>query len=211
MDQKTVFLDSEADAWKSRNQILPMQDRDPVIAGLQTLQYRPHRALEVGCGTGWRLREIRSLWGAECWGIDPASPPNDGDGVVISRGTADVLPFDDSAFDLLIFGFCLYLTDPKDHFRIIAEADRVLRDGGMLVIFDFVPGRAYKNAYAHRPGLFSHKMDYANLLLAHPSYRLLHRSYAEHSPPPSFQLDEATAADFLLKDAGSAFPSTTIR
>jgi len=30
-------------------------------------------------------------------------------------------------FDLIIFGFCLYLTDWSDWFRIVAEADTVLR------------------------------------------------------------------------------------
>jgi len=52
-------------------------------------------------------------------------------------GTADVIPFQDKSFDIVIFGFCLYLCDRDDLFKIAAEADRVLKTPGWLLIKDF--------------------------------------------------------------------------
>jgi adenylyltransferase/sulfurtransferase len=41
------------------------------------------------------------------------------------------------ALDLVLFGFCLYLVDRKLISRVVAEADRVLKDTGFLGIVDF--------------------------------------------------------------------------
>ncbi len=121
-------------------------------------------------------------------------------------GTADRLDFPDGHFDLVIFGFCLYLCDVSDHFTIAKEADRVLANSGALAIYDFLAPVPFSNDYAHKQGIRSYKMEWSRMFTWHPSYRLIARRYHESSFPFTFHPNEMIAADFLRKDATSAFP-----
>ena len=78
-------------------------------------------------------------------------------------------------FDVVYFGFCLYLVDRFDLFQVVAEADRVLKTGGFLFITDFDPRIAMKRKYHHKEGVYSYKMKYENLFLGSPSYTLIEK------------------------------------
>jgi SAM-dependent methyltransferase len=178
--QKTIFLLGEADAYFHRNaqqnaheHAAALQDpcHDPIIRAL--IEIKPQRILEVGASNGWRLDVARQLWHTKAHGIDPSrAAVADGNtrypSIALQVGTADALPA--ALFDCVVFGFCLYLCDRPDLFRIAAEADRVLAGGGHLVVYDFFPTAPHCNPYVHRPGIFSYKMDYAALWRWHPSY-----------------------------------------
>jgi SAM-dependent methyltransferase len=179
-EQRTAFLDSEGDRYFQRNaQELDKQHaaalsdptKDPILRTLLAL--KPPSILEIGAANGWRLDVAHRLWGARCHGVDPSRAAVDAGcarfpHVSLHVATADRLP--DVQVDCVIFGCCLYLCDRADLFRIAAEADRVLQTGGYLIVFDFYPPAPYRNAYAHRPGMFSYKMDYATLWSWHPAY-----------------------------------------
>jgi ubiquinone/menaquinone biosynthesis C-methylase UbiE len=216
-NQKDVFLNGEGDAYFSRNRTALSNDEamakaDPVLPVLAGLHPFPKRVLEVGCANGWRLHRMRTLGAEQCCGLDPssdavASGAKSYPKLLLQVGTADTLPFDDNAFDLVVFGFCLYLCDPSQHFRIVAEADRVLANGGHLVVFDFDPPAPYRNAYTHRPGIFSHKFDYSRLFLAHPHYRLREKRVAGHGPAGTSLLpDDRVAVSLMIKDPSTAWP-----
>jgi ubiquinone/menaquinone biosynthesis C-methylase UbiE len=214
--QKTAFLQGEGDAWFARNRAPYDPERDPVARAIARLDLGAKAVLEIGCGGGARLAHLGRRLGAACRGLDPAAAavahaaaahPE----VAFERGTADALPYEDAAFDLVILGFCLYLADPSDHFTIAREADRVLRPRGFLVIHDFLPPRPYRNRYAHRPGLHSYKMEWSRMFLWHPAYSLLHREYGEHGAGLTFAADERLAVDVLRKDAEAAFADNADR
>jgi ubiquinone/menaquinone biosynthesis C-methylase UbiE len=143
-------------------------------------------------------------------GIDPSAAAVEAGraafpGIDLRVGTADALPFADAAFDLVIFGFCLYLVDPALHFRAVAEADRVLADGGHLVMVDFLPPFPYANPYAHVPGLMASKHEYTRMFTAHPSYTLVQRTLIGATtgvPAP----DDRVTIDILAKRVEGAFP-----
>ena len=78
-------------------------------------------------------------------------------------------------------GFCLYLVDRSLLQRVVAEADRVLANGGLLAILDFDPDVPCARPYHHRPGLMSYKMDYAALFLANPAYVLVDKLSTSHT------------------------------
>lgn len=210
--QKTAFLEGEGDSWFDRNRDAVRDTSDPVLETIVRLGLSPSCALEIGCGAGQRIGGIADRFGADCFGFDPSSEavahaaaryP----AVSFKIGTADHIDMADGSVDLLVFGFCLYLTDPVDHFSIAKEADRVLKDGGVAVVLDFCTPRPYRNRYSHKDGVFSHKMEFSRMLTWHPSYRLIHREYLEHGERNTFSPDEAVAVDLIVKESCEAFPT----
>lgn len=214
-DQKHRFLRGEADAWFARNRdklraYAQDSGRDQVVVALHHQALRPTSVLEIGASNGWRLHAIAQAFDAKTVGLEPSEEAV-ADGrkhypdVELRLGSAESLPFDTNQFDLVIFGFCLYLIDPEDLFAIAAEADRVLADGGWLAIKDFVPTQPYRNPYSHTEGINSFKMDHARLFCGHPAYRLVYRQIE-----PSGQRldpDDRIGVSLLHKDMKNAFPN----
>jgi SAM-dependent methyltransferase len=209
--QKDVFLEGEGDAWYGRNlRHLREPGPDIVLTTLEGMGVAPKSVLEIGCANGYRVAQICARYGAVGSGIEPSGKAvADGRGrfpsLTLHVGTADVLPFADGQFDLVVFGFCLYLVDPRLHLRCVAEADRVLGDGGLLMIYDFIEPIPYHNEYAHRPGIRAQKMEFSRYFLASPAYRLLHRNMA-HSEHGLARSDQAVGVDVLAKNCATAFP-----
>jgi hypothetical protein len=87
------------------------------------------------------------------------------------------------------------------------QANRVLRDSGLLVIYDFIASSPFKNVYRHKQGIYSYKMTWSNMFTCHPSYTLIARKYAEKSGNRSFHFNGLLVVDVLRKDVGTAFPT----
>lgn len=167
--------------------------------------------LEIGCSSGTNLARFAAKAEVTCAGIDPSSeavragkeqyPDFD-----LRVGTADILPFDDASFDLVLFGFCLYLADRPDLPRIVSEGDRVLRDGGRLGIVDFDPPYPMRRDYNHLAGVSSYKMDYTSLFLAFPQYSLAEK-VSMSGEGPGFHSDpnERVSAAMLSKNLTSGY------
>jgi len=187
VNQKNFFLQDEGNQWYLRNKNAVLnKSSDPVIDLLSQRQLKPKNVLEIGCCNGWRLSIIHELFHSSCYGLDPS-----GQAIIEGRetypslnlvqGTADTIPFNDKKFDLIIFGFCLYLCDRKDLFKIVYEVDKYLNEKGHLIIYDFEPPFPYKNKYQYKEGIFSYKMNYSNLFLSNPSYFLVAKNMITHS------------------------------
>jgi ubiquinone/menaquinone biosynthesis C-methylase UbiE len=142
------------------------------------------RILEIGFGGGARLVWLKENRGFHCFGVNlsaQAVAAATARGISAYLGTADHLPFDDNAFDIVVFGFCLYLCDRSDLFRIACEADRVLKNPCWLLILGFYNPTPLKREYHHRAGLFSYKMDYRTLFTWNPGYTCLSHNVRHHS------------------------------
>lgn len=222
MSQKAIFLESEGDQYLLRHRVVvadveKMAASDQVLAALRRLSLNPRSALEVGCSNGWRLEAIRREYGAKCCGVDPSSlAVTEGTAqypeLSLRVGTADRLPFDDIAFDVVIFGFCLHLCDRGDLFQVAAEADRVLKDGGHIAILDFCPPFPYRNDYKHHPGVHAYKMNYSNLFLWNPAYTCLSQKvFAHQDAARVIDPDERISVSVLLKYRNHAYPGNPFR
>ena len=186
--QKEVFLNEEGDNWYSRNKDYVNQKKMEndflfkEIINLCPVENQTLKLLEIGCGNGKRLLELKKN-NFNVFGIDPSKSAiaearlNGIDAVV---GTADSLSFDENSFDVLVFGFCLYLCDREDLFKIASEADRVLKKNGYLYILDFYSKDNSSNNYHHFEGLKSYKMDYSKLFNWHPDYVLIKQILGSH-------------------------------
>lgn len=175
--QRDRFLSGEGDRYFARNPATPAAD-DPLLHALLELDPFPRSVLEIGCADGWRLRAIHEATDAWCYGIDPSSKAvgtGNSQSVCLQVGTAENIPFDDKSFDLVIFGFCLYLCDRTHLFRIAMEADRVLKCGGYVASYDFWPPFPYKNSYSHADGIHSYKMDYSRMFEWNPQYSVIRK------------------------------------
>ena len=101
---------------------------------------------------------------------------------------------------MVVFGFCLYLIDRKDLFQSISEADRVLKDGGLLAIIDFDPSKPYKNLYSHKQGIKSYKNNYSDIFLSSGHYALMDKhSYSHEGSTFHETVDERVSISLLFK------------
>ena len=188
--QTEIFLQGEADSWYERNKgALAAQktfhEIDVLCSTLAAFRREIRSILEIGCGNGAKLNQLCEFFKAEGKGIDPsARAVADGNQsfggagrIELSVSSADTLPFADKQFDLVYFGFCLYLVDRDDLLGAIAAADRTLKRGGFLAITDFDPPTRHKRAYRHKLGVFSFKQAYADLFTGSGLYHLV----AKHS------------------------------
>lgn len=197
--QSQVFLQGEGKQWYSRNKDKITPDDDPVLKIIEKSGIAPKNVLEIGCSNGWRLVELHRRYRCSVTGVDPM-PSQDADFIV--QGTADDLHlcFDED-YDLVIYGFCLYLCDREDLFRIVAEGDRVLKDEGHLIVYDFISHSPHYRPYSHKEGVKSFKMHHANLWLGNPAYRSVMSEIRDWN-----EIDKATSAVLMKKDLGAAWP-----
>jgi len=192
-NQKTIFLESEGDAWFGRNaEKLSARNfsRDPVIqkiVEISEISVVPTglSVLEIGAGAGGRLEWLQSHEEVQCaQGIEPSKLAVDAaraQGLSVVQGTADSLPFNEKSFDIVIFGFCLYLCDRDDLFRIASEADRVLKASGWIIIHDFYASSPKMRPYHHKTGVHSFKMDYRRLFDWNPAYTCYSHDLSSHA------------------------------
>lgn len=190
--QADSFLTGEADQWFIRNRdalAARQAEDDPVMAAIGQLGLAPRRAVELGAANGYRLDWMRDYFGTDGIGIEPsAAAVADGHqrfpGIKLEQGLAHDIARLDGPFDMVIFGFCLYLVDRDGLFGLAAAVDQALASGGHLAIYDFQPPIPLRNAYAYKSGLFSYKLDYAAMFSWNPAYVPVYRHITDHDGKP---------------------------
>lgn len=212
--QATRWIQSEADAWHERNVKKVDAADDPIIDVLVSEGIYPETVFEVGCGSGYRLAAMRDAWGAKVWGCDLSKEAiahgiktyGDKDFQLGWREAKNLKGIPTEGFDVVIYGFCLYACDPADLFQIAREGDRILKDGGYLVIYDFLPDHPHSRNYKYDRALRTYKHDYSKLWLAHPSYTIAHQRVFAHEDGEEINHDTRVAVTLLKKNVEGGFP-----
>ena len=158
MNQKQIFLDGEGDQYYERNINSRSKDyiREEGLTNMLISLPLPKNSsvtlIEIGCGNGERLTRIKDETNWMVKGIDPSKKSIEvlkQNMIEADVGTADYLPLEDGSIDVLVYGFCLYLCDREDMFKIAAEANRVVKTNGWIAILDFWVKDNKENNYVH--------------------------------------------------------------
>jgi SAM-dependent methyltransferase len=188
--QDDFFLGGECDAWFMRNRdgLINVERHDWTLALLNMLEMRHEFAnvIEVGCANGWRLAQLKERLQAGFTGVDGSRAAiADGTtrypGLRLIHGSMAELPVTEE-FDLTIVSYVLHWIDRTTLALTVSEIDRVTRDGGILIIGDFLPDFPQRRVYHHAPGhlIYTYKQDYARLFEALGTYRELARVTYNH-------------------------------
>lgn len=159
-DRDVQAFDDRAAGYESGRHGRVHKDISDRVVRLALSQARaPARVLDVGCGTGYVLRELAAALpqARDLLGVDPApkmievaraasaDPRLD-----FARGTAERLPCGDSAYDLVV------ATTSFDHWADqaagIRECARVLAPGGTLVLTDLFSALLWPTMLGSRGG-----------------------------------------------------------
>jgi ubiquinone/menaquinone biosynthesis C-methylase UbiE len=136
--QVEVLFGGGADAMR-RQALIPLGDE------LARIGVRGRRLLDVACGTGRFLREVKHNFPRlAATGID-MSPYYLAEarralagwsGVTLAQGAAEGLPLPDAAFDLATAVYLFHELPPALRPRVAAEIARAVRPGGLFVLVD---------------------------------------------------------------------------
>ena len=182
-NQTEKFINKEADEWFLRNKLILNKNLKGVynipINMIKNFLKKEDFILEIGCSNGRNLNEIFLKTEGQCFGVDPSKVailegkkmfPK----INLNFGVAHDLNFENQKFNVVWFGFCMYLM------KAVSEADRVLKENGFLVITDFDPIYPFKNKYLDMDQIHSFKADYSKLFLANPAYSLVEKKSYSH-------------------------------
>lgn len=190
MLQDKVFSDFEGDRWfecnrRTLNAFDASADLPLKLIGLYG--FTPERVLEIGAANGFRLAAIHQSTGAEVVAVEPsaqavlngkASFPF----ITFIRATASAVPLRES-FDLVIVNLVFHWIDRQSLLRAVAEVDRLVREGGYLLLGDFYPANQLQ--VRHHPlknrELYIYKQNYAATFLASGLYHPVSLVTAEDS------------------------------
>jgi ubiquinone/menaquinone biosynthesis C-methylase UbiE len=108
------------------------------------------RALDIGCGAGLSTIAI-APFARKCIGVDPAASMLKRAAITAPAaqfvaGAAEAIPLRHLSIDLITAAGSLNYANLD---RFFPEAARVLKPNGVLVVYDFSPGRSFRGA----PGL----------------------------------------------------------
>ena len=118
---------------------------------LQSIAFKAHppergmNVLDVGCGTGSQLVRYGAA-GCSITGVDlsPAmlteARTTLGEAANLRLADATDLPFDAVTFDLVLISMMLHELTPDIRIQVLAEASRVLRSEGAVIVTDFTAG-----------------------------------------------------------------------
>lgn len=123
---------------------MPAADRGDLAAGLAAAERPVKRVLDVGGGTGRAARvlaeDTREVAGRDVTVVDASAEmlkEARESGLPVVQGDAAGLPFRDDSVDAVTVVDALHHFPDRD--GALAEAARVLRPGGVLVVRDFDP------------------------------------------------------------------------
>jgi SAM-dependent methyltransferase len=107
------------------------------VRELQHLLRSPRRIVDLGCGTGELLQQVRRAGNVNVEGVEPSTPATQvaryERGLIVHNYTLEQVGYPDESVDTVLLSHVLeHLPSPK---KTLQEIDRILRPGGAVVIW----------------------------------------------------------------------------
>lgn len=176
MSQDAVFTATEGNRYWQRNRthMAACPPDDTCLRLLAMYHIYPQSILEVGASNGYRMHEAHMRYGCRAVAVEPSTEAiADGQtrfpAVEFYQGTAAQVPLQEQ-FDVVVCNFVLHWVDRANLLRSVAELDRLLVDGGFLLLGDFAPVGFVRTPYHHTPEMWTFKQDYAAVFMASGLY-----------------------------------------
>lgn len=207
-NQKEFFTGPGRNQWHDRNQsYFPDANREELKSFSKFLK-PGQKVLEIGCAAGYHApffeKALTTYYGIDVADKSIAAARTQHPQSHFQVASSDELPFSNHYFDFLFFGFCLYVVDRNQLEKTISEADRVLKPGGYLAIYDFDPDKPITKKHRDDPGIYVYKMDYSRLFLAQAHYSLIDKKVYKvdpRDPDDAINDPDRRAAVTILKKA----------
>lgn len=200
MINKSLFLKIEGDKYflrnkKKLNSTNYEKDKLQILISRKLSEFKSKKIklLEIGCGDGGRLSYLNKKFpNVDFFGLEPSkiALKNINKKIKIKKGSADNLPFPNNFFDIIVFGFCLYLVDDKDLFNVANETDRIMRSKSWLFIKDFETKNLTYKKYKHNKKIKIRKMDYTKMFLWSPYMTLSSKEIFSHDKKETWSDNE---------------------
>lgn len=115
-------------------------------------------------------------------------------GLELHQGVLSNPPVD-GQFDLVIVNYVMHWIDRSTLARSICSIDNFVKDGGLLLLGDFLPDYQQRRRYHHLPQkhVFTYKQDYPGIFTSLGLYKELARFTYDHDTPDSYALQPATS------------------
>jgi SAM-dependent methyltransferase len=196
--QDVVFATGEGDKWFERNRA-KLDSFDPAsdlpLKLVELFNLRPCATMEVGASNGCRLWAIHERYGSRVVAVEPsvsaiAAGRSRYPKIEFVNALASAIPLN-VLFDLVIVNAVFHWIGRANLLTSIAEIDRLVMDGGFLVIGDFAPSQATRVPYHHRlqGDVYTYKQNYAELFLASRLYHSVAFVLSDHGKNCAFVAD----------------------
>ena len=129
--------------------------RRPFVASCCKKLSEQSRVLDVGCGNGYFLYEIRTVTGCQVYGIDisktTAKTARENYGIDVFTGTILESPFPDNYFDIITaWAFLEHVNNPSE---VLLKMSNLLKNDGLCIIsipnFESLNAKLFKDKWYH--------------------------------------------------------------
>ena len=168
------------------------------------------KLLEIGCNYGYNLNYLQRELNIDCYGIEPSDKAIEygkqmytGGGhskIHLKEGISDCLPYNKEEFDVVMIGFSLYVTPRVMLYDTIQEINRVLKQGGFIILTDFDTPFKCRRVNIHNKEMYVYKENYADLFLSMGYSLVEKRSYSHSGESFSPMIQERISTQILYKE-----------
>lgn len=189
-EQEKIFEQGEGDNWFKRNKDYIRKSQDDWIEkAIEKLDLKENASIiECGCSSGHRLARLKKILpNSRVVGFDISKE-------AICYGKKEYSEielyqhkiseeFDIGQYDVVICNFVLHWVDRQDLSRVISNIDKLVANGGVLLIGDFLPDYNHKNKYKHLENeeVYTYKQNYASIFESLGIYKTIGVYISDHT------------------------------
>ena len=118
----------------------------------------------------------------------------------LQEGISSRLPYNENEFDVVMIGFSLYVTPRVMISDTILEINRVLKQGGFIILTDFDTPLRCRRVNVHNKEMFVYKENYAELFLSMGYSLVEKRSYSHSADSFNPDIQERVSTQILYKE-----------